>query len=329
LLADLIVTPETLDSVASIHSDPSAKLDWNLVFTLPQWLKTWWSHFGSGADLHIRSIRQGSSILGIAPFKRQGSAASIIGSTNVCDYQDLICLPGFENEFCTALLRDLAKSGIKTLEIESFRPDSQVARFLIPAAQALGCSARTSALDVSLDLALPLDYETYLASLDGKQRHEIRRKLRNLNSLGEVRYRVTKDQQEVKAGIATFLQLFPEYRLDKAEFLTGEMHNFFRDLASNLGEAGGIVRFGSLESAGKTLAMIMYFDYNNNVYLYNSAYDPAFKSLSVGIVSKVLCIRDSIENRKARFDFLKGNEQYKYYLGGKEIVLSSCLISLL
>lgn len=74
--------------------------------------------------------------------------------------------------------------------------------------------------------------------------------------------------------------------------------------------------------------MIMYFDYRNNVYLYNSAYDPDYKSLSVGIISKARCIQDSIEKGKRIFDFLKGPEQYKYYLGGKEIPLYNYRISL-
>ena len=66
------------------------------------------------------------------------------------------------------------------------------------------------------------------------------------------------------------------------------------------------MRFGTLEFERQPVAMVMYFDYNNNIYLYNSAYDPAYRSLSVGIISKAGCIRDSIEKKKERFDFLKG-----------------------
>jgi CelD/BcsL family acetyltransferase involved in cellulose biosynthesis len=64
------------------------------------------------------------------------------------------------------------------------------------------------------------------------------------------------------------------------------------------------------------------------VYLYNSAYDPQYSSLSVGVLSKALNIKDSIERGKKRFDFLKGAEQYKYHLGGREVQLSSCQITI-
>jgi CelD/BcsL family acetyltransferase involved in cellulose biosynthesis len=65
----------------------------------------------------------------------------------------------------------------------------------------------------------------------------------------------------------------------------------------------------------------MCFDYRNNIYLYNSGYNPEYSWLSAGILSKALCIKDSIEKGRKRFDFLKGDEVYKYHLGGQELPL--------
>ncbi len=48
--------------------------------------------------------------------------------------------------------------------------------------------------------------------------------------------------------------------------------------------------------------------------------------MSVGVLSKVLCIKDSIERGKKKFDFLKGDERYKYHLGGQEVRLYRCRI---
>ena len=46
-----------------------------------------------------------------------------------------------------------------------------------------------------------------------------------------------------------------------------------------------------------------------------------YDSLSVGLLSKVFCIKEGIQQGKKRFEFLKGNEIYKQRLGGKEIPL--------
>jgi hypothetical protein len=64
------------------------------------------------------------------------------------------------------------------------------------------------------------------------------------------------------------------------------------------------------------------------VYLYNSGYDPTHSYLSVGLLSKVLSLKDSIDAGRNTCDFLKGAEEYKYRLGGREIPIYSCHIAL-
>ena len=110
-------------------------------------------------------------------------------------------------------------------------------------------------------------------------------------------------------------------------YLYLSMESFFRSLARAMAGAH-LLRIGSLEIDAKPVAAIMCFDYNHTVYLYNSGYDPQYGSLSVGLISKILCIKDSIQRGRRKFDFLKGTEVYKYRLGGREIPLSGCQIAL-
>ena len=90
----------------------------------------------------------------------------------------------------------------------------------------------------------------------------------------------------------------------------------------------GLLKFGILELGKLPVAMTIYFDYHDCVYLYNSGYDPRYSSLSVGLLAKILGIKDSIQRGKKKFDFLKGGEPYKYHLGGREIPLYSCQITI-
>jgi CelD/BcsL family acetyltransferase involved in cellulose biosynthesis len=324
---DLQIVKEDFSSLTDLYLTPNSKLNWNLVFTVPAWLKVWWQHLGAGAELYIRSVKDRGEIIGLAPMQTRDHAASIIGSVDVCDYQDFIVVPGREIDFFQAVLNDLKNNHITKLHLETIRPDSTVVTHLIPLVKEYHFQIDYHQTDVSADLDLPENWETYLGNLDGKQRHELRRKMRNLQDVGQTRFYVVEDKNAIPAAVDQFLGLFPESRRDKAQFMTPEMQNFFRSLAISLGETG-IVRFGVLEMAAKPVAMVMYFDYNNNVYLYNSAYDPAYKMLSVGIISKANSIQDSIQKKKDKYDFLKGAERYKNYLGGKEIPLYSCEILL-
>jgi len=209
--------------------------------------------------------------------------------------------------------------------LKPLRPDSTVLAHLVAIADERKYDIRCQSEDVSLELELPSTWKEYLAILTAKQRHEVERKLRRLREAGSVRYHIVKDRAAVHDVMDIFLKMFSESREDKAAFMTPQMELFFRSAADTMAEAG-LLRWGILELDTLPTAMVMCFDYNDCVYLYNSGYDPRYSALSVGLLCKVLCIKDSIERGRKRFDFLKGGEPYKYHLGGREIPLSSCHI---
>ncbi len=318
---------ESFDSFASCWANPSHSLKWSSLFVLPAWLEAWWQELGTGAELHLDAVRQGEEIIGIAPLLVREGKASLIGSVDVCDHLDFVVAPGKERDFFNILLDDLKEKGINHLDLRPLRPDSTVLTHLVTIAQNRGYEVLCHPEDISFELALPSTWDEYLAILTTKQRHEVRRKLRRLSEAGKVDYHFVKDSVAVHDSMDTFLKMFTESRTDKAVFLTAQMEAFFRALADNMAEAG-LLRLGVLELDTLPTAMVMCFDYNDCMYLYNSAYTSQYNSLSVGLLCKVLCIKESIQEGKKKFDFLKGDETYKYHLGGGEVPLYSCQITI-
>lgn len=294
---------------------------------LPVWLEVWWRVFGSGAEPYLGVVRQGEEIIGIAPLILEDKTASIIGSADVCDYLDFVVAPGREKAFFTVLLDDLRQKGISHLDLNLLRPDSTVLTGLVPLAHDWKHDVRCDQEDVSLEMDLPATWDEYLALLAPKQRHEVKRKLRRLEEAGIVDYRVVDDRGSVSSVMDVFLRLFAESRKEKADFMTTRMESFFRTLAEAMAEAG-LLRIGILELDTLPAAIVMTFDYHECVYLYNSGYDPQYRSLSVGVLSKVLCVRDSIQRGRKRFDYLKGGESYKHHIGGRDIPLYNCQITI-
>ena len=321
------ITQESFDSLASCWANPSHSLRWNSLFVLPVWLKVWWQEFGAGAELHLGAIRQEEEVIGVAPLLVREGKTSLIGSADVCDYLDFIVAPGRERDFFSVLLDDLREKGINQLDLSPLRPDSTVLTYLVSIAQNRGYEVLCHPEDVSLELDLPATWEEYLGILTSKQRHEVKRKLRRLEEAGNVKYRIVEDTGATREAMNTFLRMFAESRTDKAAFLTAQMESFFRSLADNMAEVG-LLRLGILELDTQPTAMVMCVDYNDCMYLYNSGYNPQYNSLSVGLLCKVLCIKESIQEGKKRFDFLKGDETYKYHLGGGEVPLYSCQITI-
>ena len=234
-------------------------------------------------------------------------------------------VPGKEDTFFNLLLDNLKQRGVRQLDLKPLRPDSTVLTHLTAIARTRNYEVGCRDEGISVEMDLPAEWEEYLATLVAKQRHEVKRKLRRLSEAGDVGYRCVKPDGDFDDSLNAFFRLFALSQPEKAGFMTRQMESFFRDLAGAMAETE-LLRFGIMELDKSPIAMIMSFDFNDTMYLYNSAYDPDYRSLSAGLMSKVLCIKESIEQGKKKWDFLKGSEIYKYHLGGQEVPLYNCQI---
>ena len=269
------------------------------------------------------SVRQGKELIGIAPLRVLEGEARFMGDPDVCDYLDFIVAPGRDPEFFRVLIEELRRQGIRHVDLGPVRADSTVMKGLPAVAERLECEFSSEREDVSYELALPANWEAYLGLLKGSERHEIRRKLRRLEEAAGVEFRTVEDPGEVRRSMDAFLGLFGANRSDKAAFMTSRRDRFFRSLAEAMAEAG-LLKLSFLELDEEPAAAVMCFHDPSTVYLYNNGYDNRFRSLSVGVLSKVLSIREAIREGKKRFDFLKGPEAYKRRLGGNPVPLYRC-----
>lgn len=320
-LMDEGFTLESFDSIYHRWKELQRNSPASSIFSSPEWSRVWWQHFASGARLWLGAVRHQGRTAGIAPLLVRDDTAYFIGSSDVCDYLDFIIEPGSEETFFRWLLKSLISENIRRLDLAPLRPDSTVIASLKNLAPGSGWHIECSAEDVTVELDLPATWEEYLQILTGKQRHELKRKMRRLDEEGSLNYRSSTEAN--KQDVDVFLKLFRDSRQDKAAFLTPQIESFFRAVAATMAVQGHL-RLNFLELNGAPVAATMCFDYKDTVYLYNSGYDPSYGWLSVGFISKALCIKESIQRGKKRFDFLKGGEAYKYHLGGRELPLYRC-----
>jgi hypothetical protein len=227
------------------------------------------------------------------PFATDGEVAAVANGANEWLFEDLTL--GLE-------LWGLTAAGE---QVEAFRA----------AADSFGWDCETVPESVAPVVGLPGDWEAYVAQLGKHDRHELRRKLRHLAAAGDVSFRVTKDPTEIGAPLDELLRMMHVSREDKDAFLTPAMEAFFRDIVHTF-TALGMVRLCTLAIDGRPVASTLSFVHGETQYLYNSGYEPEAASLAVGLLSKALGIRAAIEEGLHRFDFLRGEEEYKHHLGG-------------
>jgi len=287
------------------------------VFLHPVWLRTWFDEFGAEREpLFLTAAKDGA--IAVAPLMREDGRLTFMGDSSVCDFMDFLVSPERRDEAYSALWEQICGEEWSELDLWGLPESSPTRSEVAQRAREAGYSVGEEREAVSPRLELPGTWDEYLATLGKKDRHELRRKMRRLLESGaNVALEVYQDQDEVVAGVEDFLRLHTASRHDKAEFMTPAMSAFFRRMASAL-SAEGLIRLFTLYVDNKAVASVLCFDAGSHLYMYNSGYDPEFSSMSVGLVSKALCLRWAIENGKKGIDFLRGNEAYKYDLGARD-----------
>ncbi|MEW6220781.1 MAG: GNAT family N-acetyltransferase [Thermodesulfobacteriota bacterium] len=322
--AELVVLG--LDDLDRWRQDAGSGLDWSGLFAQPFWLRAWWESCGAGATPLCWGIRQGNQLLGLVALQRRGAVAAFAGSPDLCDYQDAVLVPGQEGSFCRALLGICRDQGLRALDFRGLRPDARLLAGLRLAAGETGWQLAVTAGEASWEIPLPGSWAAYLEGLASRDRHELRRKLRRLEAAGGFAYRQSSGPAVTDAEIASFLPLFVASRPDKAAFLTPARQAFFQAILAG-GRQDGCLLMGWLERLGRPVAATLGFELSGTSYLYNNGYDPAYRDLSLGFVSKALAIRTSLERGMARYDLLKGSEPYKRRLGGRPVPLVRCRLT--
>jgi CelD/BcsL family acetyltransferase involved in cellulose biosynthesis len=321
------VSLETFEGLFSCWQDPLSALKWTCPFVLPLWLRVWWDHFGHGFSPLLLSINREGRCLGLAPLMVQSGTARFMGSPDVCDFQEFVFPEGQEEDFFRLILNHLHSKGIRELVLEPLREDSLFFQVLSRMAETEGRKMIIQPHGALLEMSLPDSWEDFLLGLSGKDRHEIRRKLRRLEEAGQVRYRIIEQADSLDQAMAVFLDLFRSSRPDKKAFMTERMASFFRSLAAEMARAG-LLRLYFLDLHDQPVASVLCFDYGSTLYLYNNGFDERYRALSLGLVSKIFTIQDSIQKGRRLYNFLKGEEAYKYRLGGKPVSLFKCQIRL-
>jgi CelD/BcsL family acetyltransferase involved in cellulose biosynthesis len=318
---------ETLEDMETHRSTPGSELDWNCLFVLPFWLQAVCRHIGCRGEPYILSVHDGSRVVGIAPLSIEDHTASFLGNPNVCDYQDIVVIPGYEALVMAAVASHLKARGVRRMELQTLRPEAAALRALQAMTPREIHVVSVESEGVTYETGLPAAWDDFLMQLSGKQRHEVRRKMRRLESHGAFAYKTAGIDDQLDSAMGHFLRLFHMNRTDKAEFMDAAMADYFRELIE-AADRHRILKLHVLEVEQIPVAAVLCFDYGQERYLYNSAYDAHYHELSVGIVSKLLSIRAGIEAGCRRYDFLKGAERYKKHLGGSEVPLYQCTVTL-
>ena len=239
--------------------------------------------------------------------------AHFSGGEEIADYLDCIGEANKKELFWKELLAYLKDQDVKRIVLRNVPTSSPTKDIL----KALGGLVTTE--DMTPTIPLPKTETDYLQSLDRKNRHEFKRKIRKFDLLyPDINFLVTKE-----VNINVLLTLMKQ-DVDKQTFLTNDMEIFFRSLPilSNIQMLQANLR----TKEGLFIASIILFVVDRTLLLYNSGFDTAYKGS--GFYLKAKMILWAIEYGYKEYNFLQGQERYKYELGGKDVAVFRVEINL-
>jgi CelD/BcsL family acetyltransferase involved in cellulose biosynthesis len=219
-------------------------------------------------------------------------------------------------------LRDDPDDAWDAIDLRRLRRDDPALDALVEAFRALAgeWQVEVAQEDVCPVVTLPGggDWEAYLATLDKKARHEIRRKLRRAEAVGPVEFRALPlDGASVESFIALHQArwgaqgLFPDTP-------DGDRSRRFLHRLTSLEAAEGEraqLLLGEVSVGDQVVFSTASFDDGRTCFFYNAGMDPAARELSPGVTGTAAFLRDRVEAGRQRFDFLRGDEPYKYEWG--------------
>ncbi len=307
----------------------------NNLFLTWEWQTTWWNHLGEGSLLLLgfRADDDGR-LIGIAPLFRTVADSGetilrIVGCRDISDYLDLIVEAGQEPAVYQALL-DYLEGDALEWDLADFCNVPQASQTLLTLremAEARGYQTLVEVEDVCPIITLPETWDDYLLTLDKKQRHEVRRKLRKADREADTRFFIVEPDRDLRVEMQHFIDLHQKSAPDKDAFMDPVMQAFFLDAAEAL-QAHGWLQLAFVQMDGQRAATLLNFDYGDSILVYNSGYDPAaFSQLSPGIVVTARCIEHGISLGRRSFDFLRGDEVYKYRFGAQDTEVRRLLIA--
>lgn len=166
-------------------------------------------------------------------------------------------------------------------------------------------------------IKLPDSIKEFQSYLSSSYRRNVARRIRKLKrEHGRVDMKEYFEVSSLEQSMNLFFELHQKRWISKGEkgaFNSQEMRDLFLDRARFFAEKGWLGLY-FLTVRDKPIAAKYCLKYNKKLYGCLSGFDPAFSPYSVGKTLLVEVIKSAIDQGFQEYDFMKGDESYKFRL---------------
>lgn len=313
--------PEVFDRLRPEWDALLARCERATIYQSWEWNEAWWHAYGRGKRLRLLEVRDGNELVGIAPLyvsRHLGTPLRRLAfvGTGAADYMDVVASDARGPEVAHTLLDRLRRGrGFDMADLQQLRETALVRQAALPV---LPVGAHQRIRLVSQEpcpyVALPETWQEYAVRIGKKMRSNVAYAERLLDrTFTDVRMSIA-EPGDVSRGMDALFDL--HQKRWHARLLPGvlggeRVRTFHRRVAEAFASRGWL-RLHLLEIGDRIAAVLYCFRYGDRYYYYLGGFDPELSKYSLGTVLTAHAVRQAIAEGCAGFDFLRGNEDYKY-----------------
>ncbi len=290
-------------------------------FQTPEWLLTWWKHFGNGTP-HVLVFRNGHEMAGVVPcflHEWKGRRQLTLIGSGITDYLDPLWDPRQVAHTLEALDAHLeSRAEWDVCDWQDLSADTPL-QALAPTMEDTPCSR----------VPLEQSFEAFLAGRPKDVRHNLRRNKRRALRAGTVRASASVEADPLLVQSLIDLHGARWRRAGKPGMIEANSASaFLRDVAAALARAGMLVTF-ALYFKERVAAVILALRNHHTMYSYLGGFDPEYEEFGFGSELLAQALEYAHARNYRHWDFLRGNEGYKFLWGAqpvpkRRLVLERC-----
>jgi CelD/BcsL family acetyltransferase involved in cellulose biosynthesis len=324
-----------IEEVNDIEEFRSLRESWNAllrespdnnIFLTWEWQFTWWQYFDQGKELRIFLIKDGNELIGIIPFAQSKYRKGLISinilenlCSETCDYSGIIISRNkYETAFAFFMnyVEKMMRENEIIIRIWHVPRDSMFATALVQKYPSYSNSLFLYERIVSRCpyINLPTTWEEYYSDFLSKKKRKNLRRIMQTTKNHEVEFKKYTKTNDLRGQLQILFELHQKRWREKniiSKFTNPKAQEFYIDISRACLENDWL-DLSFLNIDGKTVSVRWGFNYNNTRYCMTPAFDLNYSACAVGTQHLMKAIEESIQSGLKQFDFLKGEEPYKY-----------------
>ena len=291
------------------------------IFQTYDWVETWWKHLGFRGKKLILAAYDGNELIGIAPLYISKLSVKAVPLFNVMrligagesDYQAFILKGGKEEIALRQLLEYLRQFKWDIFWLSDVHPETAMNHLFPDVLKAAGYHHLLHQHTPCPYVSLPETFAEYKQTLSRNSRRNLTKFCNRIETLDRIEYCKVQKAEELNKAMEDFFRLHQsrwEREGQQGALAEKEVRDFHREAASRLFR---YLDLKQLVLRDRAIATTYSYDFNNKREVYLPGMDMHFEYYSLGFVMMAYGIRDAIECGLREFDFMRGDEEYKFH----------------